>query len=209
MLPLAQAAVTPLGGAAASSAVGTLSQATPGVVIVRGGARLAAEGAQNLLPGDRILVPEGGQAAVSFPGSPGNKAPLNGMLTGGRVVGHLRELIGDPTAVLLFVGYQGKGTLGAHLQEGAAQVRIDGEMHQVRCQVRSISGFSAHADESELLNWIGDFAAGKKPGDAGFPRRVFIVHGDPAAQAALAPKVRALGFEVDIPKWHDEVTLVR
>jgi metallo-beta-lactamase family protein len=131
----------------------------------------------------------------------------NGMLTGGRVVGHLRELIGDPSAVLLFVGYQGKGTLGAHLQEGATRVRINGELHHVRCQVRSISGFSAHADESELLEWVGNFAKGKGPGDAGFPRRVFIVHGDPPAQAALAPKVRALGFEVDIPKWHDVVTL--
>src|SRR5206468_5580704 len=75
----------------------------------------------------------------------------NGMLTGGRVVGHLRELIGDPSAVLLFVGYQGKGTLGDHLQQGIAQVRIDGALHDVKCQVRSISGFSAHADESELL----------------------------------------------------------
>jgi metallo-beta-lactamase family protein len=131
----------------------------------------------------------------------------NGMLTGGRVVGHLRNLIGDPSAVLLFVGYQGKGTLGDHLQQGAKQVRLDGELHDVKCQVRSISGFSAHADESELLDWIGNFATGKKPGDAGFPRKVFIVHGDPAAQAALAPKVRALGIDVDIPKWHDVVTL--
>ena len=131
----------------------------------------------------------------------------NGMLTGGRVVGHLRELIGDPSAVLLFVGYQGKGTLGAHLQEGATQVRIDGAPHEVRCHVRSISGFSAHADESELLDWVSNFARGKKPGDAGFPRRVFIIHGDPAAQAALAPKVRALGFDVDIPRWHEVVTL--
>jgi Cft2 family RNA processing exonuclease len=131
----------------------------------------------------------------------------NGMLTGGRVVGHLRDLIGDPSAVLLFVGYQGKGTLGAHLQEGAKKVRLDGALREVKCQVRSISGFSAHADESELLDWIGNFAAGKRPGDAGFPRKVFIVHGDPAAQAALAPKVRALGFDVDIPRWHDTVTL--
>jgi metallo-beta-lactamase family protein len=131
----------------------------------------------------------------------------NGMLTGGRVVGHLRELIGDPSAVLLFVGYQGKGTLGAHLQEGVTKVRIDGALREVKCQVRSISGFSAHADESELLEWVGNFARGKAPGDPGFPRRVFMVHGDPAAQAALAPKVRALGFEVEIPKWHDVVTL--
>ena len=131
----------------------------------------------------------------------------NGMLTGGRIVGHLRNLIDDPSAVLLFVGYQGEGTLGAHLQAGAKTVRIDGRQREVRCQVRSISGFSAHADESELLAWLGNFAHGKRPGDPGFPRRVFLVHGDPDAQAALLPRVRALGFEAEIPVWHQEVEL--
>ncbi len=131
----------------------------------------------------------------------------NGMLTGGRVVGHLRNLIDDPSAVILFVGYQGVGTLGAHLQAGAETVKIDGQVRRVRCQTRSISGFSAHADESELLDWLGHFAAGKQPGQAGFPRKVFLVHGDPDAQAALLPKVRALGFEADIPAWHEVVEL--
>ena len=96
----------------------------------------------------------------------------NGMLTGGRVVGHLRDLIDDPSAVLLFVGYQGVGTLGAHLQAGAETVRIDGQVRRVRCQVRSISGFSAHADESELLAWLGAFAAGKRPATRASPRGV-------------------------------------
>jgi Cft2 family RNA processing exonuclease len=131
----------------------------------------------------------------------------NGMLTGGRVVGHLRELIDDPGATLLFVGYQGQGTLGAHLQEGAQQVKIDGLVRDVRCQVRSISGFSAHADESELLDWLRAFTNGKHPGDPGWPRTVFIVHGDPAAQAALEPKVRAMGFDTVVPQWHQRVTL--
>jgi metallo-beta-lactamase family protein len=126
----------------------------------------------------------------------------NGMLTGGRVLGHLRELIGDPAMVLLFVGYQGQGTLGAHLQEGATQVRIDGELRDVRCQVRSISGFSAHADESELLDWLRAFTTGRRR-----PRRVFVVHGDPDAQAAIAPKIRALGFDAHVPKWHERVLL--
>ena len=94
----------------------------------------------------------------------------NGMLTGGRVVGHLRNLIDDPTAMILFVGYQGEGTLGSHLQAGAKTVKLDGQVRQVRCQIRSISGFSAHADESELLAWLGGFAAGKRPGDPGYPR---------------------------------------
>jgi metallo-beta-lactamase family protein len=131
----------------------------------------------------------------------------NGMLTGGRVVAHLRELIDDPDATLLFVGYQGKGTLGAHLQEGAKSVRLDGQIRTVRCQIRSISGFSAHADESELLAWIAHFGAGKRPGDGGYPRKVFIVHGDPDAQKALEPKIQALGFETEIPQWHETVTL--
>jgi Cft2 family RNA processing exonuclease len=131
----------------------------------------------------------------------------NGMLTGGRVVGHLRWLIDDPGATILFVGYQGEGTLGAHLQAGARQVKIDGQLRDVRCKVRSISGFSAHADESELLDWLRPFAADKHPGDPGYPRRVFLVHGDPEAQVALEPKVRDLGFATHVPYWHERVTL--
>lgn len=131
----------------------------------------------------------------------------NGMLTGGRVVGHLRHLIDDPTATILFVGYQGEGTLGAHLQAGASTVKLDGQARTVKCQVRSISGFSAHADETELLAWLGGFARGKRPGDPGYPRRVFLVHGDPHAQIALEPKVRALGLATHVPHWHEQVTL--
>jgi metallo-beta-lactamase family protein len=131
----------------------------------------------------------------------------NGMLTGGRVVAHLRNLIDDPKATLLFVGYQGQGTLGAHLQAGATTVRIDGQVRTVRCRVRSISGFSAHADESELLDWIARFGAGKQPGGAGYPRTVFLVHGDPDAQVVIAPKVEALGFRVHVPRWRERVEL--
>lgn len=131
----------------------------------------------------------------------------NGMLTGGRVVSHLRNLIDDPSATILFVGYQGKGTLGAHLQAGAKTVRLDGQAREVHCRVRSISGFSAHADESELLDWLGNFSRGREPGDAGYPRRVFLVHGDPDAQLALAPKVESIGFRVHVPRWRERVEL--
>jgi metallo-beta-lactamase family protein len=131
----------------------------------------------------------------------------NGMLTGGRVVGHLRNLIDDPDATILFVGYQGEGTLGAHLQAGATTVRLDGQPRTVRCKIRSISGFSAHADESELLDWLRGFCAGRRPGDPGYPKRVFLVHGDPEAQIALEPKVQALGLATHVPHWHERVTL--
>jgi len=123
----------------------------------------------------------------------------NGMITGGRIVQHVKALVGDPGMTLLFVGYQGDGTLGAHLQQGAKQVRIDGQDLDVHCQVRSISGFSAHSDEPELLAWLGNFT--------NKPRTTFIVHGDPAAQAAFEPKVRALGFATSVPAWRDTVDL--
>jgi metallo-beta-lactamase family protein len=123
----------------------------------------------------------------------------NGMITGGRIVQHTKALIGDPAMTLLFVGYQGEGTLGARLQQGAKQVRIDGETLDVACQVRSISGFSAHADEPELLAWLRNFTAA--------PRMTFIVHGDPAAQTAFEPKVKALGFATTVPKWRETVEL--
>jgi len=131
----------------------------------------------------------------------------NGMLTGGRVLGHLRNLIDDPLATLLFVGYQGEGTLGAHLQAGATTVKLDGLVRQVRCKIRSISGFSAHADEGELLDWLRHFVEGRRPGDAGVPRTVFLVHGDPQAQIVMEPKVQALGFTTKIPRWREVVTL--
>jgi metallo-beta-lactamase family protein len=73
--------------------------------------------------------------------------------------------------------------------------------------VRSIGGFSAHADEPELLAWLGNFGRGRRSGEPGFPRRVFLVHGDPEAQIALEPKVRALGFETYVPHWHERVEL--
>ena len=151
------------------------------------------------------LLPES-QAIATAP-RPYMIVASNGMLTGGRVVGHLRNLIGDPDATLLFVGYQGEGTLGAHLQAGVKVVKLDGEQREVRCRIRSISGFSAHADESELLDWLTNFARGKQKGSAGFPRRVFLVHGDPEAQIAIEPKVRALGFDTHIPHWREAVTL--
>jgi len=131
----------------------------------------------------------------------------NGMLTGGRVLNHLRVLIGDQKAMILFVGYQGEGTLGARLQAGIKTARVDGQELQVRCAVRSIDGFSAHADEAGILSWLGNFIDGRKAGDPGVPRRVFIVHGEPDAQAALEPKIQALGLPTMAPHWHQHVVL--
>jgi metallo-beta-lactamase family protein len=86
-------------------------------------------------------------------------------------------------------------------------VTIDGQLRDVRCRVRSLDGFSAHADEPQLLDWIGSFAKGKGLGDTGFPKTVFVVHGDPAAELAIEPKIKNLGFVTKIPTWRETVTL--
>ncbi len=131
----------------------------------------------------------------------------NGMLTGGRSVGHASRLIDDPSATILFVGYQGEGTLGGHLVRGVPTARIDGREMPVRATIKSLDGFSAHADEPELLTWLGGFIRGRRPGDPGVPSHVYLVHGDPPAQQALAPKVAALGLPVDVPAWDQTVSL--
>jgi metallo-beta-lactamase family protein len=131
----------------------------------------------------------------------------NGMLTGGRVLHHFNRIAEDSRSLLLFVGYQGEGTLGAHLLQGERHARVDGRDLEVRCQVKALHGFSAHADDPELRAWLGNFVKGRRPGDAGVPRKVFLVHGDPPAQDALKPKIEAMGLPVHIPTWHETVTL--
>ena len=135
----------------------------------------------------------------------------SGMLTGGRIMHHLKDFLPDPACTLLFIGYQGEGTLGRHLQDGGKSARIDGEEIEVRCRVRSISGFSAHADQHELEAWLAHF--GRANGDGGGgggdrPKTVFIVHGDPDAAEAFATRIRSeLSMNAVIPKHRETVVL--
>jgi len=127
----------------------------------------------------------------------------SGMLTGGRIMHHLKDFLPDPASTLLFTGYQGQGTLGRHLQNGARTARIDGEEIVVRCRVRSISGFSAHADEDELIAWLTGFTRSDGP-----PQRVCIVHADPDAASAFAERVRReMRLEVVLPAYREVVPI--
>ena len=134
----------------------------------------------------------------------------SGMLTGGRIMHHLKDFLPDPACTLLFIGYQGEGTLGRHLQTGGKTARIDGQEIEVRCRVRSISGFSAHADEDELTAWLTAFTRGQTAdGKAdGPPQQVFVVHADPDAAEAFAGRVRSeLHLEVRLPRYRERVSL--
>jgi metallo-beta-lactamase family protein len=114
----------------------------------------------------------------------------SGMVEGGRILLHLQRFIGDPRSALLFVGYQAEHTLGRRLEDGASEVRIFGEPHEVAIQIERVDAFSAHADRSELLAW-----ATRVPKIG----RAFCVHGDEAPAAALAGVLSASGIPASVP----------
>ena len=124
----------------------------------------------------------------------------SGMCTGGRVKHHLVNNITRPECTIMFVGYQAVGTLGRHILDGASEVRIHGQTHQVKARVTKIAGFSSHADKTELLNWLKNLKAA--------PKHVFVVHGEDDSAKAFGDYVRdETGWPVTVPAYQDEITL--
>ncbi|MBN2551167.1 MAG: MBL fold metallo-hydrolase [Spirochaetales bacterium] len=124
----------------------------------------------------------------------------SGMCTGGRIKHHLVHNIHRKASTVLFVGYQAEGTLGREILGGAREVRILGKRWRRRARIRSISGFSAHADQSALLRWLGGL---KRP-----PRRLFITHGEPDAIEALSAKIETdKGWKPFVPEYGQRVEL--
>jgi metallo-beta-lactamase family protein len=115
----------------------------------------------------------------------------SGMYTGGRIVDHLLAGIEDPRNDILFVGYMADGTPGREIQEKAKEkgrVVLDGASRQVRAGVHVLSGYSAHADQQGLLDWVAGM--GEKP------RMIRLVHGDGDARRVLGAKLMERGYVV-------------
>ncbi|HEX3045215.1 MAG TPA: MBL fold metallo-hydrolase RNA specificity domain-containing protein, partial [Bacillota bacterium] len=124
----------------------------------------------------------------------------SGMCEAGRILHHLKHNLWRPESHILFVGFQAEGTLGRRLLEGAKTIKIMGEAINVQATIHSIGGFSAHADQGEIMNWLGKFT--RKP------RNIFIVHGESAAQQELAALIRnKLGIDCLIPSLGERITL--
>ncbi len=93
----------------------------------------------------------------------------SGMCNGGRILHHLKNRVWNPRNALLFVGYQAKGTLGREIVDGAKFIKIFHEEIIVKAKVHTINGFSAHADQRELLEWMSEFER---------LERIFLIHGE-------------------------------
>lgn len=106
----------------------------------------------------------------------------SGMCTAGRILHHLRHNLWSPQAHVVIVGYQGRGTLGRQLVDGAHRVMIYGEPIAVRAKIHTLGGFSAHAGQTDLLGWLGALA-GVKP-------RVILTHGEDDARVALSQAIK-------------------
>ena len=104
----------------------------------------------------------------------------SGMANGGRILHHLRHNLGRRGAHVVFVGYQGVGTLGRRLVDGAKWVRIHGQDQRVNATMHTVGGLSAHADQRGLLDWFGHFQP--KP-------QLALVHGEDRAREALAGEI--------------------
>lgn len=124
----------------------------------------------------------------------------SGMITGGRMVHHLKNGLWNADNHLVFVGYQAVGTLGRRIVDGAKSVRIGGEEVAVKATVHTINGFSAHADRTDLLGWAEFF----RPSMPQF----IVTHGEPHASDALASGLQERGFEALVPAMEQEFNLV-
>ena len=124
----------------------------------------------------------------------------SGMVTGGRVLHHVKAFAPDPCNTILLSGFQSGGTRGAALAAGAETVKIHGEYVPVRAEVATLNNLSAHADSVETLEWLRHFS---RP-----PRRTFITHGEPPAADALRRSIEEkLNWQCCVPDYLERASL--
>ena len=119
----------------------------------------------------------------------------SGMCEVGRIKHHLKHNLWNPKSTILFVGYQAPGTLGYNIVNGEKKVKIFGEEIAVNARIEYIEGYSGHADQDGLMNFVCSFRTKK-------PKNIFLVHGEPEAQDVLKEKIESeTGIPVVIPEF--------
>ncbi len=115
----------------------------------------------------------------------------SGMCNGGRIRHHLKHNLWRQDSHVIIIGYQAVGTPGRSLVDGARTFRMGGEEIAVKAEIHTLGGFSAHAGQSQLLDWVDGFARSKP--------KIYLVHGEDDAKRALAGKLSERGWQVEVP----------
>jgi metallo-beta-lactamase family protein len=124
----------------------------------------------------------------------------SGMCDAGRIKHHLKHNLWRQESAVVFVGYQGEGTLGRRIMEGQKKVKVLGEVINVAAQIYSLQGFSAHADQKGILTWLSQYTSK--------PQRIFVVHGEEKAATTLASLInQQIGVPTSIPGVGEEYIL--
>ena len=155
---------------------------------------------------DRLSYVSDKEASKQIDGSPRPAVILSasGMCEGGRVLHHLKATVEDPKSSIVIVGYQAQHTLGRRIVERRPRVKIFGVERDLRAHVHILNGYSAHADQTDL---VGYAVAAR---DQGPLRTVALVHGDPPAQAILQRKLEEEGFpHIVVPAAGDVIDVLR
>ena len=125
----------------------------------------------------------------------------SGMITGGRVLTYLKQFIDRKSTTILLIGYMAEGTRGRQLLEGANELKFFGKYHKVKARVYQLESLSAHADQRELLKWMGELK--------NIPERVFLIHGEPTALDAFRTKIAdTYGWKAEIPHLGSCISLI-
>lgn len=126
----------------------------------------------------------------------------SGMCSGGRILHHLFHRLPRENDTLLFVGYQAEGSRGRKILNGDKSVKIFGEEVPVKCNVRHLEGLSAHADKTELMQWLSHFERS--------PKFTFVVHGEKKVCEVFAKNIRQeFGWNVHVPEYFESVELFK
>lgn len=124
----------------------------------------------------------------------------SGMSTGGRILYHEKDYLGNPNNCFLVIGFQVEGTLGRKILDGTPVVEILGQTIKNKAEIKAIGAYSAHADQRQLLKFIGNLSKA--------PKNIFIVQGERTAADALKNLVnKKLGFNAEVPAYEQEVEL--
>ncbi|MDT0556155.1 MBL fold metallo-hydrolase [Patiriisocius hiemis] len=125
----------------------------------------------------------------------------SGMITGGRVLTYIKQLIDEPSTTILMVGYQAEGTRGRQLLEGAHELKFFGKFYPVKAKIEHIESLSAHADQNGILDWLSEIK--------NVPENTFLIHGEPTSLQALRVKLEAISsWSVTVPNLNDVVTVI-